>query len=355
MKIGILTYHRSQNFGALFQAIATCTLLRRKGHQAYLIDYWPKYHRAMYAIFSPWAMWKRKLGAWAYIVDSLKNAESNRQKKHIYNQFIDKYILPLCSSGIDDYDVIIYGSDQIWRKQPYISCFNPVYFAKNKYHAKRHIAYAASMGLMNLSVEDKKELKMLLARFDKISVRERKLYDLVYTLGFPKVDQCLDPAILMTANQWNDVFGIYNYEDEDYLLYVNYIKDSFDEKAIREFACKKKLRFVKVNGSCIGQDSTDAIKNAGPLELFNLIRGAKYVFSSSFHAMIFAIIYHKPFYVAFANNFERASSLLNCLDLSEHLVTSSFVTFPDYIIDYSFVDKKLEILRKNSLDFLYSL
>ena len=52
MKIGILTYHRSHNYGALLQAIATRIVLKKMGHDAYYIDYWPDYHRRMYAMFN---------------------------------------------------------------------------------------------------------------------------------------------------------------------------------------------------------------------------------------------------------------------------------------------------------------
>lgn len=57
MKIGILTYHRSHNYGALLQGIALREVLKRMGHEVTFIDYWPAYHRHMYALFSfPWMM-----------------------------------------------------------------------------------------------------------------------------------------------------------------------------------------------------------------------------------------------------------------------------------------------------------
>ena len=52
MKIGILTYHRSNNYGALLQAIALKKVLSDMGHKVTFIDYWPAYHRQMYALFS---------------------------------------------------------------------------------------------------------------------------------------------------------------------------------------------------------------------------------------------------------------------------------------------------------------
>ena len=38
MKIGIITYHCSNNYGAQLQAYATCHFLQKMGHEAEVID-----------------------------------------------------------------------------------------------------------------------------------------------------------------------------------------------------------------------------------------------------------------------------------------------------------------------------
>ena len=38
MKIGILTYHQAENFGAIVQAYALLTYLNSQGHDAEIID-----------------------------------------------------------------------------------------------------------------------------------------------------------------------------------------------------------------------------------------------------------------------------------------------------------------------------
>ena len=48
MKIGIITYHKSHNYGALLQAIALRIKLVQMGHDVYFIDYWPLYHKQLY-------------------------------------------------------------------------------------------------------------------------------------------------------------------------------------------------------------------------------------------------------------------------------------------------------------------
>ena len=39
MKIGILTFHRADNFGAALQSYALQTYLQRKGYDARIVDY----------------------------------------------------------------------------------------------------------------------------------------------------------------------------------------------------------------------------------------------------------------------------------------------------------------------------
>lgn len=42
MKIGILTYHRAENYGALLQAYALKEYLYTKGYDVAFVDYWPQ-------------------------------------------------------------------------------------------------------------------------------------------------------------------------------------------------------------------------------------------------------------------------------------------------------------------------
>lgn len=61
MKIGILTYHRSNNYGALLQAIALRTVLSDNGHDVTFVDYWPGYQQDRYSLFSlRWLMKTQK-------------------------------------------------------------------------------------------------------------------------------------------------------------------------------------------------------------------------------------------------------------------------------------------------------
>ena len=53
MKIGILTYHRAHNYGAMLQAYALLTFLKEQGHEVEFIDYWPNSHQQQYKLLKP--------------------------------------------------------------------------------------------------------------------------------------------------------------------------------------------------------------------------------------------------------------------------------------------------------------
>ena len=353
MRIGILTYHRSDNFGALFQAIASRRYLESLGHEAYHIDYWPEYHKAMYAPFSWWLFWRKGLkGKFFYLKRSIKKYSESKDRRGKYTKFVKKYIEPHCAPQGMIFDVIIYGSDQIWRKQPYIDTYNPVYFAHNDYKAKHHIALSASMGILPSTQDDKEYFKSLLDRFDSISVREQSLKELVEEFGYTATLTC-DPALFLTSEQWNEVFPQSVVKRRGYLLLVNYIEGSFDTAAVKSLAKMMGLDYVRINGSVIQHSEVGDLRNVAPLELFDYIRNADFVCTSSFHALVFSLLYHKQCYAAFKHNAKRAESLLIALGIESRLLEPrSMMMKPNDTIDYSTVDAKMGELRNNTFDFI---
>ena len=57
MKIGILTYHRAENYGAELQAVALRQYLTKQGAKVSFIDYYPDYHKKIYKL--PVIPWKK--------------------------------------------------------------------------------------------------------------------------------------------------------------------------------------------------------------------------------------------------------------------------------------------------------
>jgi hypothetical protein len=52
MKIGILTFHRANNYGAFLQAFSLRNYLKTLGHNVDFVDYWPTAHAGEYEVLS---------------------------------------------------------------------------------------------------------------------------------------------------------------------------------------------------------------------------------------------------------------------------------------------------------------
>lgn len=354
MKIGILTYHRSLNYGALLQAVALRSVLSEMGHEATFVDYWPDYHRHMYALFSFQAL-RQQPGLRAKLSYAklclLKYPYRRERAQHIQG-FINAYIEPYTSSPDESYDLLIHGSDQIWRKQPEINCYNPVYFGNNDIDAKRRISYAASMGVISTQQSDQAMVHDYLAHLDAISVRETALKHYVEEMGYV-CRQDVDPTLLMQGSDWQRLFNLSPYRREKYVLLYQMLTDSFDLAQLRAFAQCRGLRLITLYAHAEGRNSDEAITTGSPIDFLRLILGAEYVFTTSFHGLVFALQFHKPFYAAFSTNAGRAKSLLEMLGLGDRLLAPmSAIPHEETAIDYATVDKLLATAQQASRDFL---
>ena len=354
MKIGIVTYHRTLNYGAVMQSLATRFVLQDKGHEVYYVDYWPNYHKEMYALFSisrflkqSWRQKAKQLVLLLLYYKSKKNRIDN------FGRFFETHIYPYCRPIDDSFDVVIYGSDQIWRKQKALGTYNPFYFGKNNIKTKHHISYAASMGILPNNNEDKAKVKELISNIEKISVREDDLQQLLNSLGFADVVLSLDPTLLLTSKEWDKHLPTEKYTGERYILMYLLDSNPFDIKAVKEFARNMGLKLIVLQGYANSRETQLNITSAGPYEFVRLIKNADYVFSASFHGLAFAIIYEKQVFASFLTNAGRAESLLVQLGMQDRLLSPKS-PIPEIIrpINYEEVRDKIIKLSSESVDFL---
>lgn len=357
MKIGILTYHRTHNYGGCLQALATRLILENMGHEAYYVDYWPNYHKKSYALIPLNILWDAptwKSGIRAFIESILHLPYSLKRRKNFVH-FLNEKIIPFCRPLSEEYDIIVYGSDQIWRKQIFTNDYNPIYFANNDFPAKKHIAFSASMGLLPKEIKEIDRIRELCRNFDKISVRENDLCEFLREHGFSNTCVTLDPTLLIPSRMWDDNLRITNIDGPKYVLFYELNTGTFDIEKVKKFAYERGL-LLKVITSVANKVDTDTeITTAGPYEFVKWIRNAEYVFSSSFHGLAFSIIYKKDVFVSFQANATRAKSLLNIAGISERFIEpgNEIPSLPP--IDYEKVEMCLSIHRQFSFDYLKSI
>lgn len=356
MKIGVLTYHRSHNYGALLQAIALRKTLENLGHEVYFVDYWPEYHRKMYAMFDKEQIkWESPIRTLYYVMRCLIFFPFKFKRANKFSKFICSFISPYCKDVSDCFDLIVCGSDQIWRKQPGLhNKFNSIYFAQGETNADVYISYAASMGNINITKDEEYILANWFKRFRHISVREESLKKVLVNMQIQDVNVVADPTLLFFKDQWQSLIGMHIFKRrKKYVLYYNLQLNSFDVSSIKKYAHDHNFELVKLRAFA-GLDSykNNTITCADPYDMIRLIANAEMVFTSSYHGLVFSIIFERQFFASFSTNSGRAESLLEYLNLKNRLISKQAKEFPNFEINYLTVAPLLDNFRKESLCWL---
>ena len=350
-KIGILTYHKAINYGADLQAVALRKVLELLGADAFFYDYYPDYHKRLYA--NP-SITKRNV-----FVSPNKNYQnifltfSIIKRRKAFERFQSEYVVPFCRKLTECSDIALYGSDQIWRKQPYIEAYNPMYFGKNDIETNLHASYAASIDRLP-DVSETGEFLDLLRHYNKISVRETTLHEFLKEHGVDS-NVVLDPTLLLSKEQWIDLLNLKERNSGRYTLYFSLNKDFFNINNIKQFSKKREKALRMVYGKPLLIEKKNCRYSLNPKELLQAYLDADFIFTSSFHGTVFAIIMNKQFFVSTNVATDRITSLLDSLGLSERFIDGS-LNIPNIAdIDYSRINRLLETKRTSSYEFLQSL
>ena len=248
------------------------------------------------------------------------------------------------------YDYFVCGSDQIWNSQLW-----DIKLGLMPNISKHKIAYGASVGNTELSLRDKYLFEKYLNRFQSISVREKEAEALLQPLTYKNVQTVLDPTLLLSATDWQQVECKPQYvQDEDYLfVYTLGSRSNSDNCNIANIALKYNLKVIDLShlrGTKI---------HVGPAEFIYLVRNAKLVLTTSFHATVFSIIFDKPFVLL--NPDEKIGSRASRMKNLERIFKTTFPNLKEIDISneqklFGFsIQNKQELLRieqKKSLQFL---
>lgn len=344
MKIGILTYHRAHNYGAMLQAYALRTFLREQGHQVEFVDYWPKSHQQQYVLIKPIhgnGFINKIVNLIADCLTIIRRYIRMQKFKHFASNYLElksqiKYTSPDSSIESGVYDYIIVGSDQVWRTQEYEGKyvgFDPMFFCQNVPQTTRCITYAASMGIISLNDNDRQLFQQYLNVFDTILVRENSLKELINSLNYD-ADVVLDPTLLLTCEQWNKLLPKSRYHQQRYVLYYELIQSKeamfFAVDKAKSMSCDLLIMNAQVHTI----PRKNHISNASPIDFLHAIRDAEFVVATSFHGTAFSIIFEKQFItIGLSKNADRVKTLLQHLNLSEH-----YQSHPKSINEINYVD-----------------
>ena len=356
MKIGILTYQRAENYGALLQAFASVTYLRKLGYDAELIDYWPKYHERNYKVLFTNYFWNLSFGKKIayFVVTSLSLPwllkRKNNFKNFMYKQLsIPSRITYRRDDFCDKYDIVLYGSDQIWRKQKDFShsFYDEWYFGSNNIIAKKKIAMAASAGVLNITEKDQLFFQNQMKNFSTILVRENDLHTFLSSMNIPS-QVVIDPVFLLDSQEWKAIAREQSKSNrQKYILFYNLLKTDESVEFAEKIQKKYGYEIKEINkGRRFRYQGNRYVKSASVEEFLSLIRGAELVISNSFHGVAFSIIFEKQFYaIGMRDKSERVNTLFGALDIKDRYINDNDNINLDSKIDYANVNTKLTELR----------
>ena len=344
-KVCIATVYTGFNYGSCLQAYASQTVIEKMGYNTTLLAYNESLVKGrdirikkilgmgIRTIFRP-KLFKKTFLTYK---NSLKKDINEDVKKYFFEFQKNKLrIQKLKYSDMkklaNENEVIacVCGSDQIWNAtNVYI---DPIFYLRFAPEYKR-IAYAPSLGKSFIPSYNEKIIKKYTNDFNYISVREEEGAKLLGELLNKNIQVVLDPTLLLGKNEWLKTSDVNMKLPKKYMLV--YFLDKPTEAAlyyIKNYSEKYNLEIISIPYKFDEYSELSNLKyiNAGPEQFLNLISKASFVFTDSFHGMVFSANFNTPFYIfqrnygSAANQSSRITSILDKLDLGNRFINDIY-------------------------------
>ena len=352
MRIGILTFHRAINYGAVLQTYALQQTLEAMGHEVWVIDYrQPRVERTDRRPFQSDDKMRLLKGlhlrSWWRYDHAKANVMARRER---FDQFLNHYLRltePCGQIDIPDFDLYVIGSDQVWNST-ICDGLDPVFWGDFRHPmGSKVISYAASTSVKDLLKHKHTELQDLLENFSSISVREQETCDYInqhFKLNNDAIT-VLDPTLLAEKEIW-DSFDNDTFKDQDYVLYFGARACTAYPTILRD----KSYSLAKQYGCEV--KSIDFNVDS-PVDFVNKFRFAKAVVTSSFHGIAFSLTFNRPLYAVMYGD-EQDARYVNVLKSfgAENMLFNLNQELNARDFNYKAINDYLYISRNNSIEYL---
>lgn len=314
MRIGILTFHRAHNCGAMLQAWALKKTLERMGHA---VEF-PACNSIGVGKLPPFPL--------RNVLSNLFSFPCENIRQHRYNKFRKRFLSERdCGPRDFDryYDLLISGSDQVFSIH-HTGDEASLFLCENKPANLRAITYAASYGDKPLEGERLARVTRALANFEAVSMRETLSREQMARASGRDIAETLDPTLLVDASDYGEIASG-TVPKEPYLFMYTLEAKPFYVDTAKELA--RRMGVKCVIAPCYSATRWRAPKgltfSISPERLVQYVRHAKYVLAGSFHGTVMGVVFGKPFLSLReqVDEYEsRPASLLRKLGCSERLV-----------------------------------
>lgn len=346
IKVGILTFHRAHNYGAVLQCYALQETLKSLGYDACVIDYRQAVVEAPYHIISLRVLLG---GKFREIQGHIRHIPSRIVRRPLFAEFVRKHLhlsVP-CHSAIDipPLDAYVIGSDQMWNFK-LTGGQDSVYIGKFDRPVSSYLCgYAISTNTKSLQDMADDDLRSVCSHFTYLSFREHSYAQMVSKRTGHKINVDIDPTLLMGREFWERLTN-QRFVNRRYVLLYQVRKPQSDRNVLN-----RKAKYLAKQMNCEVIDASNA--KFSPEDFVSLFRYAQFIVTSSFHATAFSVIFERQLYaVRLCDGHDaRYENLLKDIGAERLLVNTDFeprqVSF-----DYAEARTRLCNMRRQSLNRL---
>lgn len=353
MKIGILTFHCAHNYGATLQAYALKEYIKTIHQDVEIVNYVPSYFE-MY-VKEP-SLKDCISTSLCKLIKNLYFFPSVKKRNRGFANFIKNNINPSSKKysqkdTIEDYDVLIYGSDQIWNGL-HTNGPDNIFWGYLTKPSITKIVYATSSAESFFTNARSQYIKNALLNFQNISVREKKIASILSKHTTQQISHVIDPVFLLPKEEWETRLRLKN-DFAQYVLVYQVRENPLTLEIANDYAKKNKLRVVVLTKMVYQKINKNLNQTASPIEFVNLIKNAALIVTTSFHGTAFSIIFKKNFYTVSINPDvdERSLSLLQTIKLKDRLINRKPDTYQNIKYDEN-IEMNLNTLISDSKYYL---
>ncbi len=351
-KFALLSFHKSENYGAILQAYALQHKLEELGCCAEYLDY-PSHNQM--------TLTRKTLNIANRVVRSMLGY---RRRAKRTQEFCSENI-NTAKPGDNEYDGYIVGSDQVWHPE-YLASSDDFFLLPFVGEGVNKYSYASSFGLGKLPESSQTKYLHYLSRFKRLGIREQSGLDIAKAMQL-EATLTPDPTLLLSNSEWSELVAPRQISHKYIFCYVMQGDNATAEYVERVAKSMKESQFYDCKIIFMGDKEFKKLRpgyhlitDAGPREFMSYIKFAEFVITSSFHGTCFSINFCRPFLsIQRAGNpvNSRITDLLKNVGASDRFVfsNSDIADLPVDQPDFSLINRRLSSFVETGIVFLKNI
>lgn len=364
-KIGIYTHWNIPNYGTWLQAYALQKIVEdiRPGDDVRQIAYTEKTHLDLYyGIFSS-ARYRTRFFLinpkfYILVLKKLVRFQKIKNSKKFIPYYNDiKNTGELTDEEFSDkqFDYVLVGSDIVWDYTRAAIYKKDKRFFGVGLNTNTVIPYAASFGSAKKGDQVPQYVTDGLAKMKDILVRDKNSAEMVNAISGKDASIVIDPTFLWDFSKDTNIPD--RPVDYKYIVVYGSYFTKTNIAEIQKYAKDHNLKIICLDSLYDRYNWCDITIKQDRLHPYlwcSYLKYAEVVMTCTYHGLILSLIYKKRIVMnPLSFILDKASSFIDYLGLVEVLTgAGSFEQKADWDWDYGIIDKRIEALKEDSLDFL---